>query len=420
VAVALALGGASSAAAQEADVAGLSAAAKAAPRDPAASLALGRALRRAGRFGEAARELSRGAGLGAAAKAGLTASLRYELARVYVDQHDAKKALAACAGVAARSKALGAACRAEAHLSQNRATLALPEAESALALEPGLYEATVAEGRGLALEGKLAEAEKTLRAAIGANDRRPEAHLSLANVLATAGRKADALAELQKARGADAGDAEIAFQLGQALGTTAAGRDALAAAVRIRPTYAPAQAALAEATLTLGDAAAAEAPALAAVKLDPGLYAAHVALGRVRVAQERWDDALREAELARKLVPNAAAAELVAADALAGTGDIDLAVEGFQKAFNLDHGDPAPLVRASLACARASRFMTAKGFADKATPEFPKWAPGWLMLGDLAARDNDRARARSAYERALAAEGPVDKDAIRTKLAQLR
>src|SRR4051794_14459240 len=80
VAVAIALG-AAPAAAQEADLAALRAAAKASPSDPAASLALGKALRRAGRFDEAALELARGAGMGAAPKAGLAGALRLEQAR---------------------------------------------------------------------------------------------------------------------------------------------------------------------------------------------------------------------------------------------------------------------------------------------------------------------------------------------------
>src|SRR5882672_527651 len=70
--------------AQEPAVAALAAADKAAPRNAQAALALGRALRRAGRFDEALRALGRAAG-NAAAPA-LADEARYEIARVFFDQ----------------------------------------------------------------------------------------------------------------------------------------------------------------------------------------------------------------------------------------------------------------------------------------------------------------------------------------------
>src|SRR5687768_14341100 len=96
-AAAAAIAGASApAAAQEADIAGLRAAAKASPGDPAAALGLGRALRRAGHPAEATTELQRGALLPAAQKSGLANTLRYEMARVKIDQRDLNGALSAC------------------------------------------------------------------------------------------------------------------------------------------------------------------------------------------------------------------------------------------------------------------------------------------------------------------------------------
>ena len=125
------------AAAQEADLPALHAAAKAAPADAAAALAPGRGLRRAGHFVEAARELSRGSQLGSARKGGLNVRLGYEAALATLDRRDVPAALKLCDALGKRS-AIGDACRAEAYLSQNRASEALPLAKSAVASEPQL------------------------------------------------------------------------------------------------------------------------------------------------------------------------------------------------------------------------------------------------------------------------------------------
>jgi hypothetical protein len=62
----------------------------------------------------------------------------------------------------------------------------------------------------------------------------------------------------------------------------------------------------------------------------------------------------------------------------------------------------------------------ARGFADKLTAELPRFAPGWVFLGDLAAKtDRDHDRARAAYEAALKADGSIDRDAVEKKLAAL-
>lgn len=408
--------------AQESAVAPLRDAAKRAPTDPAASLALGRALRRAGRFPEAANELGRGANLGAAAKTALVTQLRYELARTRIDERNLQGALAVCTGIP--SKALVASCRAEAYLFQNRAAEALPEAQKALGLEAGLYEGKVAEGRALGLQGKVADAEAALRAAIVGADGRPEAHYHLGQlVVAQQGKRDTAIAELRKARAADAGDPVIALALGEALlaaGNAREAREQLVAATQLRPTYAAAHAALARVALDAGDIPAAEAAAGEAAKLDKASFAAHVALGRVRIAQKRWDEAMKQGEAAKKLLPNSAAGELIVADAHAGKGDIDLAVEAYQKAHGLDRTDPSPLVRAARAANAAGRLTTAKGFADRATTDFPAWAPAWVELGDVQVKLGDKPRARAAYEQALKTSGPIDREDTKRKLAAAR
>jgi tetratricopeptide (TPR) repeat protein len=410
VALAIASGG-PSAGAQEEKIAPARARLRAAPDDVGAALALGKALRRAGRATDAAQELERAA---TKARRVDAPALRWEAMLGRLDARDLERALAGCK---AMDPALGAACRAEVHLAQNRASLARPEAERALALDASLYEGRVALARALAFEGRVAEAEALLRAAITAVDGRPEGHRRLGELLVADGRREAGLAELRRARVADADDPALALDLAAALGSTREAREALEAATRARPGLADAHAALARVALDLGDAAAGKAAAREALRLDAASAAGHVALGRAFVIERAWAEALREAEAARKLLPMSAAAELVAADALAGKGELDLAIDGYQKAAALDRGDPTPLVRAAGACLGGGRGTTARGFADKVTADHPRWGPGWVVLGDVLSAAGEKAAAVGAWEKALAADGPVDREAVARRIA---
>ena len=89
------IGVATPANAQESQLDGLRAAAKANATDPGAALALGRALRRAGHPVDALAELRRGIGV-SAAKLDVLVSLHWEVARVQMDRHDFVQTLTAC------------------------------------------------------------------------------------------------------------------------------------------------------------------------------------------------------------------------------------------------------------------------------------------------------------------------------------
>lgn len=410
---------AAGAGAQEADLPALRAAAKASPTEAPPALALGKALRRAGRFGEAAAELLRGASLGSASKGGLNMKLAYELARVRQDQRDIPNAIKACDALGKQS-ALSDVCRAEAYLTQKRASEALPFVEKAIAADPGLYEARVAGARAFSMQGKVQSAEATFKKAAEIDGARPEAHHWLGDLLLSQGRRDEGITALKKAMAADPGDPEIALRLGATLHGSKEGQAALLQATKIRPSFAEAHAELARSSVELGDFAAAEAAGTAAVKLDAHVFLSHLALAQVALHKGRWDDAIKSAEAGRKLVPNAAPAELALADAYAGKGDADLAAEAYQRAFGLDRTDPTPLVRATRACVRAGRPTTARGFADKLISEFPKWAPGWVELGDLLASQNEKDKARVAYETALKGEGEIDREQVNKKLAALK
>jgi tetratricopeptide (TPR) repeat protein len=189
---------------------------------------------------------------------------------------------------------------------------------------------------------------------------------------------------------------------------------------RERPSYGEALRKLADVQLFLGNLDGAKNAAESALRCDSHDAAARVILGRVLLAGDKSDDALRAAQEALRILPNSAAGKLLMADAYAKKGEIDLALENYQTAYGLDHGDPAPLVRASVACHAAGRDTSAKAFGMKATQDFPQWAPAWVAFGDALAGDHEIAQARAAYESALKGRGPVDAEAVRRKMSALR
>ncbi len=414
--------------AQQSKLEALRSASRAAPGDPGAALALGRALRGAGHVPEAVAELRRGLAVGPS-RPEIVALLRLEIARAFADRHDLPRAMASCKELE-RRKGAGPetvptpeshACASVAYLGWQRATEALSEASAALAKDPSSYDAKVAEGRAYELELQPTDAESALRGAIGIRSDGEDAHVALGRVLAKAGKKDEGIAELRKALALDASDPDALYELGDALAPSAESTALFERATRERPSFAEAWLALGRQDLGEGNLAAAKDAADMAVKSDPGSVAALVLSGKVALAGDRPDDALRAGQAATKIVANNAAAVLLVADSHARKGDIDLALEAYQTAWGLDHSDPAPLVNASRACHAASRDTSARAFGAKAAQEFPNWAPGWVALGDALVGQKETKAARDAYRKALAvSDGPIDRSAVAQKLAALQ
>jgi tetratricopeptide (TPR) repeat protein len=417
---------------QESVMPGVRAAANAAPNDPAAALALGRALRRAGRLGEALVELRRGAALQAGPPGDTAIQLRWEAARAFVQKREVPQALASCRAVGALRATPGGktpipgaaaashACAAEAHLLWKRASEVL--AEATLALEGGnkSYEAKVAEGLAHELEVKDADAEASFRQAIAWRPDGAEAHSWLGRLLVRTLKHDDGVSELRRAVALDPTSPELCYELALTLPSGPEAEGLLTTAVHERPTYALAWLHLANVQLDENKLAEARASADACIKNDPREPAAQITAGRVALAEGRFDDAVRFGQAAVGLLANSARARLLVADAYAKKGDIDLAVENYQAASGLDQGDPTPLVRASEECHRQGRDTSARAFGEKATKDFPQWAPGWVAYGDALAAEKELAAARAAYESALKASGPIDAGAVQKKLAALK
>ena len=401
--------------AQESQIETLRVAARASSTDPSAALALGRAMRRAGRGVDALGELRRGVGLSAsAAKLDVLRELHWEIARVSMDRRDFVQTMTECQviGKLPGGAADGHACAADAHLLWQRSTEALVETAEALKRDPRSYEAKLAEGRAYEYALDAARSEVSYRAASALRSDAVEPHVGLGRMFCKNGKRDDGVAELRRALGLDANAPDALYELGVALAPSTDSVAALEHATRERPSFADAWLALGKQQLAAGRVADARRSAVAAERGDPTSVAAKVLVGQVALAEGRTDEAIRMGEAALKIVANSAPAKLLVADGNAKKGEIDLALEAYQSAWGLDHGDPTPLVHASQACHAAGRDTSAKAFGAKAVQEFPRWGPAWVALGDALAAQGEKAAARDAYQKALAGEGPIDRAAV--------
>jgi tetratricopeptide (TPR) repeat protein len=412
--------------AQLSQIDALKAQTKAQPADAAASLALGRAERRAGKTKEALEELRRG--VNQTRSQGLGIELHWEIARTLLARGEFGPAMVQCKVIGALpgGARAGHACAAEAHLSWRRASEALTETALALAgaadkhgAAVGTYEAKIAEATARELEGKPKDAEALFKEAISWKPDRPEAHLGLGHMLGSLDRDA-AIRALREATRLDPASPEAAFELGSALGTTDEAVQLLAVAAKERVGYAAAEAKLADVELARGHLGAARRAVEAAIRSDPNAAGPHITFGRIALADNQPDMAVLEGEAALKIVVNSAPAKLLVGDAQAKKGEIDLALEAYQDAHGLDSSDPTPLVRAADECRRAGRFTSARAFGMKATQDFPTWGPAWVAFGDALAGDGQPAEAKKAYQEALKAKGPIDAAAVGRKIAAIK
>ena len=407
--------------AQESQLDGLRSAAKASAGDPAAALALGRALRRAGHPVDALNELHRGIAL-SASKPDLLLQLRWEVARVHIARRDFGQTMTACRvlGSLPGGAAQGHACAAEAHLVWQRATEALVEVAAALTKDPHCFEAKLAEARAYDFALETSKSEAAFRTALAWRPDAADAHLGLGRLLVKDGRRDDGVAEPRRAVQLDPSGPDALYELGVTLPVGDERTVLLERATHERASFTAAWLALGLEQFAAGRLVDAHKSADQAVRGDPGSTTAHVLLGKVALAEGRPDDAIKEAEAALKIVANVPAAKLLVGDANAKKGEIDRAVEAYQAAWGLDHGDPTPLVHAAEACHAAGRDTSARAFGVRVTQEFPKWGPGWVALGDALAAQGEKQEARNAYQRALAGEGPIDRAGIERKVTALQ
>jgi tetratricopeptide (TPR) repeat protein len=395
------------------------------PANADAAIAYGRALRRAGHDGEALTELRRAQTI-ASGPSSVVAAL--EIARTYIAKRDYAGAMNACSAMKKLSAGGAGAsyvCTAEAQLLLKRGSEALASlsefAKVGSSVGEVQYAAKLAEGRCRELDSKETEAEQRYREAIGLAPNRWEAYVLLGAMeerLGTGGHQ-----DLEHAVELDPHDSGAQLELGRALfADPARHRDALAAferSVAERPTDLEALRALTEAYVDANRLADAKRSAATILKLAPNDVAAHVVSGRVALADGNPDEAIREGNVALKLMPNEGQAKLLVADAYAKKGEIDLALEAYQKASGLDPMNPTPLVNAANACIAAHRLTSAKAFGARAVTDFPNSAQAWVADGDALLADGNPKAAKTAYENAKKAKG-ADIGSIDGKLSRIK
>lgn len=401
-----------------ADLGELEAQAKKPPKDPEAALELGLKLRRAGSFDNAVRVLR---GAAARAKGDTAVALKLAAARSLISASKQKDALRECQGLKATSPSAHDVCVAEAQLLWKRASLALPAAERALKSKSTDYDALVAKGRALRMMSKAEESEEAFRAAIQEDGKRHEAYLFLAELKDIVGKPKEAIEALRKATALAPEEPEPWLELGRLLPAGSEATSALGKAIAIRPKYGAAHARLGEIQLEQGAIADAEKSLTTAIGIQSNQADWHASLAHVLVAKKDHAAALKAVAKALKLVNNHASAKLAEADAIALTGDVDLAIEVYEKAASYARSNPAPLVHAARASLAGNRPTTARAFADRAVQSFPDWRPAWEVLGDVAVATKEKALARSSYQKALAAkQGRADDAELKKKLAKVK
>jgi tetratricopeptide (TPR) repeat protein len=414
--------------AQESTLADAKEKTKQSPTSADASIAYGRALRRAGRENDSLNELRRGQMF---ATGDTAITVEWEIARTHIAKRDFYSAMNACSAIKklklAKGDASFHACAGEAHLLWRRGTEALAEvAEVAKIKDAGadvVFFTKLVEGRCRELDSKDTEGEAAYREAIRLAPNRSEGHLLLGAMLHRIGKQAEGITTLKKAAELDGKDPTVQFELGRAYSADPTKKsEAIAAfekATQERPTYIEALRSLTEAYVAANRLADAKKTAAAVLKIAPSDVLAHVVSGRVALADGKADEALKEGETALKLMPNEGKAKLLIADAYAKKGEIDLALEAYQKASGLDPLDPAPLVNATYACITHNRLTSAKAFGQRAVLDFPKFSAAWVAQGDALAADGNPAAARTAYESAKK-QNNADIAAIDAKLAKLK
>jgi tetratricopeptide (TPR) repeat protein len=402
--------------AQETALPALREAAKQAPIDVAAQTALGRALIEAGRLPEADAQMAVVVRL----SKGSIESL-YEAARVKFASGDYKKSRAACNELAKKDKnhVLTHTCMARAWIVWRRASRAFDSLDQALRADPNNYEALLAQADAKRIQGEFAAAQQAYEALIKTAPTSADAYLGLGLVHAVANAPDKALAALRKANELNANDPDIQYELGR----RSTGADAVALlkrAVAGRPHWPEAELELALAQLHAGDAANAEAGLKAYLKLTPNSPIAIANHGAALVALGRYAEAEPELRKALEQIPNDYDTSFALAQLYEHTDRYEEAFTQYRNAADLKRESPAPLLAGARLGLKLGRPVLATALLDKALERTPRSGEALALYAEALAQRGDAKAARDFYQRALAADGPIDRAAVQKRLGELK
>lgn len=400
------------ASAQEAEVTALQGGA----HDPAATLRLGRALRRAGRYDEALRALQP---LARAAATRTDAS--WEIARVRFDQGNFRAAEAACRAFPLSRAATDPAnlarnvCMARAYLVWQRVALAdrAITAASGISSSDGELQLVIGDARRLASD--VPASERAYLAAAQALPGRAEPHLGL-GALHEIGRHFDeAATHYRRAVEVDGADPAARLALGRFLlkrqGDAAGALPHLRAAAQGRLHWAEALALLAQAQVESGAGAEALPAAEEAARLSPSTPGVQTTLARALCAAGRYADAEAPLREATRQVDTDALAWMTLADVFEHTSRDAQAMEAWDSAIDRSPSDVTPRMRAADLAFRTRQYPLARAQLDRVLQDRPSDGRAQVLRARIAIAERDRATARAALEAAERAEG-VDREEV--------
>ena len=210
--------------------------------------------------------------------------------------------------------------------------------ERAVALSAAFAPYRVNLGTAYQAVGRLADAEKALRDAVGAQDDLPEAHHNLGNLLRETGRTSDAAVCFERAVALKPDYAEALSNLGQLRledGDTAGALALFRRALAARPGYAVALNGCCSALVSLGRLAEAIETGRLAVVADPDNAAAHYNLGNAYMAAPMPGEAESSYRRALQIDPGFADAHVNLGAALQALGRHDAAIATFDRTLEL-------------------------------------------------------------------------------------
>ena len=288
---------------------------------------------------------------------------------------DTKKSRAACNALAQKDKnhVLTHVCEARAWIVWRRSSRAFDSIDQALRVDPGNYEALLAQADAKRISGDFAGAQQAYEALLQRSPNSADAYLGLGLTRAVANTPDKAVAALRKANELDAKDPDIEYELGRRVN----GAEAVALlqrAVAGRPHWPEAEFELALAQLHAGDAANAEAGLKAYLKLDAeqpaGDRGPRRGAGRARSLRRGRAGAAQGAradpERLRHLV--------CARAAVRAHRSRDEAFTQYRNAADLKRESPVPLLAAARLGLRLGRPVLASALLDKALERTPKSA----------------------------------------------
>jgi tetratricopeptide (TPR) repeat protein len=402
--------------AQETALSELGDAARAAPNDLAAQVALGRALIEAGRLSEAEAQMK------SAVRAGNgSIEALYEARRVDFATDDYKKVKAGCQQLSAKDKnhVLTHVCMARAFLVWRRASRAFDHLDKALAVDPGNYEARLAFADAKRVQGDFEGAKKAYEETLVLKPNAAEAHHGVALVHAVQNRADLALAALRKAHALDPRDPDIQFELGRRV-QGAEAVQLLGKALAGRPRWPAAQLELAGAQLRAGDATSAETALQALIKANPNDPVTIARHGAALAALGRDAEAEPVLRRALELVPNDYPTALSLAQVYERTERYEEAFTQYRNAADVKRESAQPLIAAARLGLELKRPLLSGALLEKALEREPRSAQALVLYGDVLAARGDKKAARERYQLALKGEGTLDRAAVQRRLDALK